>query len=581
MAVFIADFETTTNKKNCRVWAWAAVELGRNDVKIGTNINDFFDFCSTPKENHRILFHKLEFDGQFLISWLLEYGFTHTTDPADRATRTFNTLISAEGLVYQIEVIFYKHGKNINKVTFWDSKKLIPLSVEKIADAFRLERKKLKIDYSAHNDTPPDTPLTPEEEEYIKNDVLIVAEAVNQFYSLGFDRMTIGSCAMQEYKKSMPYKTFTRLFPTLTQECFRDLKQAYRGGWCYVVPELANVEIAEGIVLDCNSIYPDAMRNKILPWGRPLFYRGQYKQDNSYPLFTQMIRCSFDIKPGKLPTVQQHFAYNNRASEYITSSNGEEMVLYLNCVDLDLFFEHYDVYNLEYIAGWKFRGAVGLFSKYIDKWTTIKIEAKKEGNWGLYNLAKFFLNCLYGKFGTNQKRRSKIPQLTKRGVVKYNNTSVNYGDGVYLPVASFITSYAREKTIRAAQKITDDYNTGVSNIRFVYGDTDSMHCEAPGQKTPEGIEIDQYKLGAWKVESKFKRAKYIRQKCYMEYSTEDLESLTPEYKKKITVAGMPEDCKKDVTFDNFQIGAKFHGRLRPHTVQGGVVLEEIGFTINA
>ena len=38
------------------------------------------------------------------------------------------------------------------------------------------------------------------------------------------------------------------------------------------------------------------MRYCKLPFGEPIFYEGQYKEDNVYDLYIQMISCSFKIK---------------------------------------------------------------------------------------------------------------------------------------------------------------------------------------------------------------------------------------------------------------------------------------------
>ena len=95
MSTFVADFETTTNPENCYVWAYALCEVGNKDnVLIGTSIDDFIKWCENEKENHKIFFHNLKFDGQFIIHYLFTNGFKHTTDPYEKDTRTFNTLIS-------------------------------------------------------------------------------------------------------------------------------------------------------------------------------------------------------------------------------------------------------------------------------------------------------------------------------------------------------------------------------------------------------------------------------------------------------------------------------------------------------
>ena len=82
-------------------------------------------------------------------------------------------MISDKGLVYKCEIIFYRKGRNIRKIILQDSLKLIPLRVEEIPKAFGLEEMKGKIDYDRHNKLPPDSPLTEEETEYIKHDVII------------------------------------------------------------------------------------------------------------------------------------------------------------------------------------------------------------------------------------------------------------------------------------------------------------------------------------------------------------------------------------------------------------------------
>lgn len=578
MGTFVADFETTTRADNCHVWAYAICEVENKDnIIIGTTIDDFMKWCEERKENDTVFFHNLKFDSQFIMNYLFKNDYIHTVNPEDKKSRTFNTLISDKGLYYQVEVIFEKKGKKVNKVVFQDSLKLIPLSVEAIAKSFKLPISKLEIDYEAHNNLPIGSPLTKEEEEYIKHDVQIVAYAIEYFYSQGLDRMTIGSCALAEYKKIITKRDFKRFFPI--PKYHQDVKQSYRGGFTYLNPKFAGKTIKNGIVLDVNSLYPSVMYDSYLPYGTPIFFKGKYEKDNIYPLYTQMIRCQFELKPGKIPTIQIKYGYNFRANEYLTTSGDTEVVLCLNSVDMELFLDHYEVYNLEYISGWKFKSAQGLFTDYIDKWSNNKIQAKKDGNHGLYLISKLFLNSLYGKFGTDTRVRSKIPYMGEDNEIHYKDGEEEEKDGIYIAMASFITSYARKKTISSAQKIMDNYREGKSNIQFVYADTDSLHCISPNFELPEGLDIDPTKLGAWKYESKFNKAKFLRQKCYIENSTEDIENDNPDYELKITVAGMPKGCYPYVNFKNFKIGASYKGKKQPKIVPGGVILSDVDFTI--
>ena len=191
------------------------------------------------------------------------------------------------------------------------------------------------------------------------------------------------------------------------------------------------------------------MRYDLLPFGKPTYFSGQYQEDKIYPLYIQTLRCSFKIKKNKIPTIQikeKNFFFSS--NEYIEDSKGEEFVLTLTNIDLEMFFEHYDVFNLVYIDGFKFRGINGLFNKYIDYWIEKKIEAGKQGNKGKRTIAKLQLNSLYGKFAKSTLIKSKYPYMGDDGIIHFTISEGEKKDGIYLPVACFITAYARKKTVR-------------------------------------------------------------------------------------------------------------------------------------
>lgn len=584
MRSFVADFESTTNKENCFVWAYALCEVGYTDnLTYGTTIDDFMQWCERQKDNLKIYFCNLKWDSQFILAWLFRNGFTHVKDPRERETRTFTTLISDRGLYYCIEIVFKRKGKTINKVTFLDSTKLLPMGVEKIAAAFKMPYSKGKIDYDSHNNLPPGTPLTLKEIDYITRDVVIVATGLNYFFEQGLTKMTIGANALYDYRKTISSDAFNKWFPTPTYH--NEVKQSYKGGFTWLYPKFAGKTIKNGIVLDNNSMYPAMMKSCMLPCSTPIAFKGKYEPDKIYPLYIQQLRCQFELKPGKIPTIQVKKTLFHSSTEYLTSSNYEQLPLTLTNVDLELFFENYEIYNIEYIGGWKFKASCGLFDSYIDKWNNAKIQAKKDKNYGLFIVAKQMLNALYGKFGTDIKRRSKVPYY-KDGIVKYYDTEPEYRPGIYIAMASFITSWARYTMVKAFQTLLDDYNTGKSKAIPIYCDTDSLHIYLNGETIESffekcTLEINNEKLGAFKFESKFTKARYLRSKCYLQNSTEDVYNPDPDYQKKVTVAGMPEQCYDQVNFDNFKIGATYTGKKQPQIVKGGVILVDVDFTINA
>ena len=171
---------------------------------------------------------------------------------------------------------------------------------------------------------------------------------------------------------------------------------------------------------------------------------------------------------------------------------------------------------------------------------------------------------------------------------------VNQNDKMpgYIAVGSAITSYARNFTIRAAQK---NYY-GADKPGFIYADTDSIHCDLDASQL-KGVPVDPVKFCHWKLESSWDFGLFVRQKTYIEHVThENLEEIeNPFY--SIRCAGMPDRCKSvflssvegttpdfDLTPDekdfieeqhditDFRLGLKVPGKLMPRRIHGGILL---------
>ena len=566
MKRFTADFETATWKENeTWVWAWSLCDIDNPDnVEIGNNIDSFFERIK-KESNPMILFHNLKFDGEFILFYLMKHGF-EWVETHEKRDNTFSTLISDMGLFYSIEVYYKVNKTTTKKVTFIDSLKIINQSVESMPKTFKLEENKLEIDYNKPREIGHE--LTEEEKAYIKNDVVIVAKALKYLYDMGLTKMTAGSNALSEYKNIMKMNRFRNLYKPLNYDIDKDIRRAYRGGFTYCNPLYKGKETADGEVLDVNSLYPSVMYKEILPFGEPFFYEGEYIEDKVYPLYIQRLTCSFKIKEGKIPTIQiKHSRFVD--NEYLTDSGIEPVALTLTSIDLKLFLEQYDVWDLHYECGWKFKGMRGLFTDYIDKWIKVKNDATITGNKGMRQVAKIMLNSLYGKFATSLDVQSKVPYL-EDDIVKYKLGEKKTKDGVYLPMGAFITAYARDKTIRTSQAIKDYSIEKYGVDMYCYSDTDSVHTLLPIEELTKFCEIDDVKLGAWKHESHFTRAKFIRQKTYLEEIDGEI---------NITCAGLPKNCYDQVNWDNFKEGLRVNGKLTFHHVKGGVILIPTEFTI--
>ena len=391
---FSADFETTTDKEDCRVWAYALSNVANpHDFRYGNSIQSFLEFCANPKFNYTMYFFNLKFDGAFIIAELLKQGYTRIESPKERADKTFTTLITDRGAFYAIEIFFEVKKHHTNKVKIIDAMKIFPnFSVERLAESFGLPISKLELDYKAKREI--GHQLTDEEIANIRNDVENVAWALKAMFEKGLTRMTIASNAMNDFKSRC--STFKTLFPEIDPDKDVNIRASYRGGFTYLNEIHAGKIRQSGVTLDVNSLYPSIMKFMPMPIGDPIEYEGEYQPDEVYPLYVQIITCVFELKDGKIPCVQIKHSMNFMPNEYLKSSGGDFVTLTLTKPDLELFLEQYKIIGkIIYERGWKFRSANHVFDSYIDYWTEEKITAGKEGNKGKRQIAKLMLNSLY------------------------------------------------------------------------------------------------------------------------------------------------------------------------------------------
>lgn len=582
----MGDFETskqivgkTENSKGevknvykAQVWASCVTNIMTGDVlRLDDNIDDTMHYLleNSKKYNIELYYHNLKFDGQFILNWLLRNGYTH--DQTLTNSKSFDTIITDMGQYYQITVKVNK-GKNSKRLIIRDSLKILPLKVEELAKAFNLKTLKGSIDYSRHDRE--GVKITKEEWDYIKNDCLIVGECLKQTFEQGHTKMTSSANALAEYKDRIGKNKFNDLFPNQDNKMYsinettdEFIRKSYKGGYTFVNPKYKNKVIKkEGRTYDVNSLYPYVMYSRLLPVGQPLSYDGEYELNADYPLFIQRLKCRFKLKKGFIPTVQIKGNIRFGENEYITDSGAERVTLTMTSIDLEIFFKHYDVTNIEYLGGYMFRGEHNLFKDYIDYWS----EVKKKSTGGMRQLAKLMLNSLYGKFATSTDSKMMKPILINE-VVKLEEYEGKDRKSVYTAMASFITAYAREITISAFQ----------SNIDICcYADTDSIHIIGD----TDNIWKDNKELGAWKLEGVWTEGKFIRPKTYYEeLVVENLSNVKLDNikltKLDIKCCGMPQNCKEKVRKEDFKNGYKVFGKLVPIKCIGGVVLEETYFTI--
>lgn len=574
MQMAVADFETITRADDCRVWAWAVAQVAKSpSTTYGTDIRSFLSYVATaPKRLY--WFHNLAFDGKFIIDALFRLGYEWVHD-SPRAGQ-FSTLVSGKGKFYQLRVCFY----NGAEVKFQDSLKVFPMSVKRLAGAFNLPEGKGDLDYEEWR--PVEHVLTDEEQDYIRRDVEIVAEALGINAEQGLTKMTIGANAFGFFKKQMGTRKFEHWFPLLTPDEDAEIRLSYRGGFTYVNPRFAGEDVYGGVSVDYNSMYPSMLISKWYPVGAAHLFYGRYESrfatddgdevpawQPEHDLYVQTLTCTFELKPDRVPMIQLRNSGFYGEHEYVRKTV-EPTQITLTCIDLRLLFDNYDVDVWSWDGGYWFSTAHGseLFGPYVEHWGKVKRESKG----AMRQLAKLMLNNIYGKFATNPDVTGKRPVMGDDGCVKWVMGEHEERDGVYIPVGTFTTAYARDTLIRAIHENWD---------RFIYCDTDSMHLE--GTADPAGIPLHDTNLCAWKVEGTFSHARHLRAKCY-------IWDLNGEV--SVTCAGMPDNVKALCTFDNFHYGLsnidpvtgkviEGAGKLTPVAVPGGVVLEPRKYVLHA
>lgn len=667
--ILIGDFETTVyeGQTSTAVWASAVVEVGTEEVHIFHSIEDTYDYLISLNRNVIIYYHNLKFDGDFWLNYLLyvkqfTQAYTKISElplsvkwqgKKEMCNNSVRYSISKTGEWY---TIIFKVNDHFIEIR--DSLKLLPYSVDRIGKSFGTKHKKLDMEYEGLRY--PGCKITDKEKEYIANDVLVVKEALEIMFKEGHDKLTIGSCCLDEYKSICKHSTknqleYWEMFPDLYKQAIipeahtyqnagQWLRKSYKGGWCYLVPGKANKLYENGITADVNSLYPSVMHSMSgnrYPVGKPCFWSGNFipaeaKRDNMY--YFVRIKTRFYIKDGYLPCIQikgnpfypakkwldtsdvwdaEKGVYVSHWSDKNGNLRDTAVELTLTMTDFELIKEHYNLVDFQVIDGCYFYSQVGIFDEYIDKYADIKKTSKGAKR----EQAKLFLNNLYGKMASSPDSSFKIASF-EDAIMHFSQVHEEEKKPGYIAVGSAVTSYARNFTIRAAQK---NYY-GADKPGFIYADTDSIHCDlAPSEI--KGITVHPADFCCWKLEARWDKAIFVRQKTYIEHVVEsDLfehedgwhgDVLENPY-HNIKAAGMPKKCKnllelsfeggQDIngytengkqkewtkdelqflfkgnvaikrTYQDFKPGLVVPGKLDPKHLPGGIVLTPGLFTM--
>lgn len=560
--ILCGDFETTIGKqslepKNRETEVWLSCFCSVSDLenrdsyRVQTDIKSFFieliEYCNDFYQHNKVkdficFFHNLKFDGSFMINYFIQNELP------------YESFISDVGQWYSITV----HLPDYDLI-FRDSLKVMSFTLRKIAKDFNFPTPKGETPLLEEKPSE----VLPEWIDYIKTDVEILARAMKLLYfEGGITKFTSASEALSKYKETVNYR---ELFPILDYETDAYLRKAYRGGWSFVNPLYQNKVIELPIkVFDINSMYPSKMLNYAMPYGKPEYHEGP--PIRNYYFIARVMLC-LELKKDHLPTLQIKSRkvcaeLGIKTTDYIRTTYGKFYEVTLTNFDLELIYKHYD-YDIEFLDHYSFKAQKGMFDDYILKWKKVKEQAEN-GSIERY-LAKLYQNSLYGKFGSRVEQQQKIPYL-KESRLSFEISDVERVKPNYIAVACFITSISRRDIITDAQN---------NYFRFLYSDTDSLHMisddyEDEIVKGNIVLPLHNTEYGYYKLEKEAFKGKYLRSKLYIEETKNGLD---------VVGAGMTDEIKSQINFDNFHFGAIFNGKRATKQVKGGMIIYDTTFEI--
>ena len=555
--IYCADFETTSlaqyQVEGCtKVYLWKLMGVDTSTDEIGINMESFIE-CIKSLGCADVYFHNLSFDGEFILWWLLENEYTY--DDEIKSDKTFKSIIDETGSIYAITI---RHSqKSITELKC--SYKLFPKSIKEIGELVGIEKLNETHNYDEikHYNTIDELPE--EEIKYITNDVRIMVELIRYLQEKGVKGITMSTSAYKNWLQDKYNLCKKQMKKDTNEEIVEIVRKSYRGGITKVNQKYAGIEFNDVISFDVNSLYPSVMYDNPMPVGEGKIYKSveEGRKDNRH-LF---IVVAF-VQYAKVRTGMHAFIGNNSgfsyARKYSYDDTLENKMIYLWLDEFNLFKLVYDAqYVIHKVVGWKKANYV--FKDYIDRWYEVKKNAKNDVE---RSLAKLMLNSLYGKFGMNDSRVTKMPVALDDKIiyaVMENNTTYYYKE-----VASYITSKARCKLASFMNRCGDN---------FLYCDTDSVYYI--GHDIPELFKdvVDPKKLGYWKYEGHYTRFKALKAKCYLK----QLDDGTIERK----IAGCPKECAELITFENFAPNLKLSNAKKcKKKVKGGIVIGNTDFTIN-
>lgn len=386
-------------------------------------------------------------------------------------------------------ILSFDLSDDTRTVTFRDSSALLPFSLRRLTESFRVDHKKQEIDYSKISE------ITSELLEYLKYDLKGLYEVLEKFYSWPLIEkagrsVTLAGQAIRVWRSMLPYDRIHSLSKTMDSK----IRPSYFGGRVEIFKPLYRGR-KPLFCFDINSLYPYCMRSFDFPtdFKAKVF---QYKEGD-----LGFYECEVEMPKIKIPPLGAIHPKSGKLVFPVGKFNG----MYTSA---EIEYAKTFGAKIKIRKGYLFKNGGPIFREFVDTLYTIRKSSRTDSVDS--TIAKLLLNSCYGRTGIRSEKENIVFDDGSLGLRPLRELQV--GEKTYrlmtkeieietfshVGIASFVTSYGR---ITTHKKIMEAPN------EIYYTDTDSLYTthEYP---TGEG-------LGELKCESKTYSACFLLPKTYI------------------------------------------------------------------
>lgn len=538
--------EETKKHLSTTPWCFCLYE-DTNGFQVFQSWDDVMDFL-VESENYLIWDFNLKFDGSFL-----DYIFYHNKNYSyenKTAKYYYETLVSDNGNRYFINIT---HKKRLYKIC--DFNNIVRTSIKGLAKMFNIvvnneKIEKTTMDYYAVTWNDINKPLV---KQYLFNDVYIlfkgvlrteyflkqIAKEVTLLYQKNFNQLglTIASIAKKQllinfynlpYKKALVKFWHNHLITDKLDEVYRNCN-LYGGGYSAPNPyKTGNLIKGPIYYYDINSAYPARSFFKKEIKGKPNVVHFKDKEEfknfisdfdlDKYCLIVRLKYLDLDIKPNGIPvfTYLGKPVYKKRIEQQLGFDNYPFMFFYEYLKTLEL---HYKIdYEVDLAHYYLYGDCV--YQKFMDKYYSLKSNSKGE----IKAVAKIILNAATGKLGQKIKVVDMIYDYDKeKDVVGFTYKKNKNGERdfkIELKNKLDVKEIAQITSLERMELFTKMQLKNDNNARFYHLSSDTDSCQTLFKWKNED-DIDDKKLGCWKLECVGEYAKFLKPKTYLIYIKEN------------------------------------------------------------